>query len=83
MKNLTLRGIEPELETELRALASRESRSLNATILDVLRRALGVGRGKTAHTDLDRLAGGWTQEELEGFLERTRPFEQIDEELWH
>lgn len=82
MKTLTLRGIDPDLEKRLRALASRESRSLNATILEILRRSLGVGAGKTLHTDLDGLAGGWTESDLAEFQERTRPFEQIDEGLW-
>ena len=79
---LTLRGIDPELEARLRDLATRESRSLNATILELLRRSLGVGRGKAPHTDLDELAGGWTDADRVEFLERTRPFEQIDEDLW-
>jgi plasmid stability protein len=82
MKTLTLRGVDPELEARLRAVASRESRSVNAAILDILRRSLGVQAGKTPYTDLDSLAGGWTEADLAEFRERTRPFDQIDEELW-
>jgi plasmid stability protein len=68
MMNLTLRGIDAELESRLRALAARESRSLNATIIEILR--------------LDDLAGGWSEADLAEFAERTRPFEQIDADLW-
>ena len=67
MKTLTLRGIEPELEMRLRKLAKESSRSLNATILDLLRRSLGVGPRKTVYTDLDALAGGWSEADLAQF----------------
>jgi plasmid stability protein len=82
MKTLTLRGVDSELEARLKAVAARESRSLNSAILDILRRSLGVGAGKSPFTDLDHLAGGWTEADLAEFREKTRPFEQIDEELW-
>jgi plasmid stability protein len=82
MKTMTLRGVDPELEARLRAVAARESRSLNAAILDILRRSLGVEAGKAPYTDLDGLAGGWTEADLAEFRERTRAFGQIDEELW-
>jgi hypothetical protein len=82
MRNYTLRGIDPALDHEIRELARRRSTSINATILDLLRKALGLGGKRPPYSDLDRLAGGWTEEDLKEFRKSTAPFEQIERELW-
>ena len=80
--NFSLRGIDEPLERRLRDRARRSSMSINATILVLLRRALGLDPRWGPYTDLDDLAGGWSEADLEQFEARTSAFEQIDEELW-
>jgi hypothetical protein len=84
MKSITLRGIDGELEEALKRLAKESSSSVNATILQLLRRAVGLEKKKfhVVHHDLDALAGTWSEEELREFERNTRPFSEVDEELW-
>ena len=59
MKSVTLRGIDGELERALKRLAAQSSSSVNATILRLLRKAVGLEKEKfhAVHHDLDALAG--------------------------
>jgi plasmid stability protein len=80
---LTVRGIEGELESRLRAEAARRGMSLNALVIELVARGLGVTReGRRPHHDLDHLAGTWAADDTAEFTKATAPFERIDEELW-
>lgn len=85
MKNITLRGVDEELEQVLKEKAKREHTSMNKLVLRILRQNLidehDSVEFKTYH-DLDHLAGSWTAEEAREFEEHISPFEQIDEEMW-
>src|SRR5688572_27428345 len=86
-KQLTVRGIDSPLERQLRSEARRRGLSMNRTVLELLRQALGLDMSRaeprTAQfADLDHLAGRWTDDEADEFdraLEGTR---RIDPELW-
>lgn len=80
LKTLTVRKIPPELARALDAEKRRRGRSLNQTVIDLLRQSLGVGRRRS--NGLARFAGDWTEEEYREFKEATRVFEEIDEEMW-
>ena len=82
MKNLTVRNVDPDLARALDRERRRTGNSLNQTILDLLKRALGVSRDRTYSNGLKELAGGWTDAEHDEFQEACRDFEEIDEELW-
>ena len=84
MKAITIRGIDPELENRLRRVAGENADSLNATILKLLRRTLGLERTKPFPTyhDLDDLAGTWSAEDEHEFNSIQTGFEKVDEELW-
>lgn len=84
MKALTIRGVDEELDASLRQQADESGSSVNATVLRILREHLGLSKRRFAvvHHDLDRFFGGWTKEEKEAFDEATRPFSEIDEEMW-
>lgn len=84
MASVTIRGIDDITAKRLKDLAKKEGLSINALILKILRQALGVEKKKKAiiYTDLDELAGTWTEEEYQAFLKNIEPFEQIDEEMW-
>jgi hypothetical protein len=85
IKQLTLRGFEPDLERRIRDLARRDHLSLNQAALVLLRRGAGIESEKQPDRvgeSLDYLFGKWTREEAAEFDESMKPFEQIDPELW-
>ncbi len=68
------------MDEKLREIALREGKSLNAEVLDVLRKGLGLGQEKVRYDDLDDLAGKWVGDpECEKVLDE---MDRIDEELW-
>ena len=80
-KQLTVRGVSPELARALDEERRRRGTSLNQTVLDLLTQALGL-RGGTPDNGLAALAGTWSDEDLAEFEQATAPFEEIDPELW-
>lgn len=84
MKAITLRGLDEELSQALQAEAKRSGMSLNSTVAVKLRQAFGLD--KTSYSreyhDLDSLAGTWSAEQQTTFEKATKPFSEIDEELW-
>jgi plasmid stability protein len=82
MRHLTIRNIPPEVAEALTKKRTRSRASLNQTVIDLLRRALGVrGQGEESN-GLAKLSGTWTKEEHEQFEAAVALTEQIDEELW-
>ncbi|MDY6988791.1 MAG: hypothetical protein SWQ30_12130 [Thermodesulfobacteriota bacterium] len=84
MAQITLRGLDPELEQEIRKLAQESGRSLSRTVLDIVYEYAGFKRRKkrpAAHS-LRKLAGGWSDKDAAEFLESIRSCEQIDEQVW-
>ena len=84
MTQITLRGIDPELERKIRMLAKKTGRSLNRVILDMIHTSAGLNRKDKSYPaeSLRKLAGGWSEEDAEKFFESIKLFEQIDEEMW-
>jgi plasmid stability protein len=81
MKHLTIRNIPSEVAEALERERNRSRGSLNQTVIELLRNALGVRRGGKRN-GLAALAGTWTEEEHERFEAAVAVTEQIDEELW-
>ena len=81
-RHLTVRGVPGDISRALDAERRRSGRSLNRTVIELLRRALGVDSGRPATNGLERLAGGWSEAELRDFERATERFERIDEDLW-
>lgn len=82
MRHLTIRNLPTEVAEALEEERERSQSSLNQTVIHLLGRALGVeSQGETTN-GLARLAGTWTQKELEHFEAAVALTEQIDEELW-
>jgi hypothetical protein len=79
---LALRGIDPMLRAALDKEAARLGLSLNALVLIILRRSLGLAEDAPLHHDLDSLAGAWSQDQAEEFARALQPFEEIDARLW-
>ena len=58
---------------------------MNAQVIEFVRRGLGLttrARGAGRHSDLDHLAGTWSETESREFEDSLAPFEAVDEELW-
>ncbi len=84
MTQITLRGLEPELEEEIRKMARRSGKSLNRVILDMIYQYTGFRKKeeKSPAESLRALAGGWSEEDTSQFLHSIKSCEQIDEEMW-
>jgi hypothetical protein len=82
VKQLSVRGIDDELERRIREIARREGISLNRAALLLLRKGAGVGApGKQTSVvgdSLDHLIGSWSKEETRELLRSIQPLEQID-----
>ncbi|MBW2526999.1 MAG: hypothetical protein JRI23_22655 [Deltaproteobacteria bacterium] len=82
MKALTVRGVTPALSRALEREKKRRGTSLNQTVLDLLAVALGISDAEPRSNGLAKLAGGWSQIDLNEFEAATAIFDQVDEELW-
>jgi hypothetical protein len=84
MTQITLRGMEPALEQEIRKLAKKSGKSLNHVILDMISQHTGFNKKSKgpAAESLRKLAGGWDEEYAHKFMASIKSCEQIDEEMW-
>ena len=76
----TIRNIPVSIDRELRERAQRTNRSLNETVVDTLRRGLGVGPDQPSYDDLDDLIGTWKPDEE--FDRVIAEQDRVDEVLW-
>ena len=82
---ITIRGIDPELDRVIRRLSKDEGISLNKAALRLLAKGANFDRptGKsTIGDDLDHLFGTWSAQEAERFLGSIEPCRRIDEDFW-
>jgi plasmid stability protein len=84
MKTITLRKIPPDLRAALQREAAESGASLAATVIRLLRAAVGLAGEKEPerHDDLDELAGSWSAAEADDFDRRLESQRHIDQELW-
>ena len=79
---LTVRNLPADVAAELERERKRRGASLNQTVVDTLRRGLGLEQQRKSN-GLARFAGGWDDEELAEFENAVNEScEQIDEEVW-
>jgi len=81
MTQITLRGLEPEIERTIRRMAKESGKSLNRVALDMIKKSTGSDKRPPADS-LRKLAGGWSEKDAVEFLESIKSCDQIDEELW-
>ena len=90
-KQLTIRDVDASLDTHLRAEAQRRRLSLNRTVLQLLREAIGLeavplstggAEARARSTDLDHLAGTWPPAEAEALDQALKSMRHLDPELW-
>lgn len=84
MSQITLRGIAPEVEKEVRNISKKTGKSLNRVIQEILYEHLGFEKKRKAAPaeSLRKLAGGWSEEEASEFLETLKTCRQLDEDMW-
>jgi len=84
MKTLSLRGIDDELADALKKKAQRTGTSINRTVLNLIRKSIGLDKKKLTRVyhDLDELAGTWSENDEREFETKTQFFHKIDEEIW-
>ena len=72
------------LGKKTRQTARENGDSLNATLLKLLRRSLGLEKQLPypRYHDLDSLAGTWTEEDEREFAVIQKGFSRIDSDLW-
>ena len=80
----TLDNIPEHLDRALRKRAAAEHKSLDATIIDLLARGVGVEPSQPSapvkHRDLSDIAGTWEEDpEFDAILEEQN---RIDPEMW-
>ncbi|MEE4272301.1 MAG: hypothetical protein V2I67_11535 [Thermoanaerobaculales bacterium] len=81
MKQLSVRNVTPDIAAALERERQLRGTSLNATVLDLLRRALGLG-AENHDNGLASLAGTWTEDEHAEFEQAVSCFEEIEPEAW-
>ena len=82
MKHLTVRGVPDNLAKALDEERRRRGKSLNETVIQLLRQSLGVKPEAVRKNGLSRLAGSWSPDEHREFEQNVAGTEQIDPELW-
>ena len=85
MKNITVRGLDPELEEKLKQAARKDGKSVNQVVLDALKKQFGLEKERrftTVHRDMDHLFGRWSEEEFEQIQGKIDSERKVDEELW-
>lgn len=84
-KNMTLRGLDPQLAEKLQEAAQQASKSVNQFVLDALRKHLGLDKEKrftVVHHDMDHLFGRWSEAEFAAIQKKIDAESQVDAELW-
>jgi plasmid stability protein len=77
-RQLTVRGVSDEVGRRLESLSRARGKSVNATVLEILERAVGAEERRRR---LARYAT-WDREDLEEFNRALAAQRTIDEELW-
>ena len=85
MKQLTIRGLTPELERNLRAEARQRYTSLNRTALYLLSKGAGLSDDDSPDCvgdALDGFIGSWSPKEAQQFDEAVAVFDTVDQAFW-
>ena len=80
MQQITIRGIDAEIEKEIRKIAQQHGKSINQVIKEIIHKEF-KGREAPA-SSLKELAGGWDRDEANEFERAIASCEQIDEGMW-
>jgi plasmid stability protein len=84
MGTMTIRGLDDLTIKAIKERAKREGTSVNAALVSILKEELGLKKKPRTkiYTDLDYLAGTWSERDYKEFQKRIEDFEKIDEKMW-
>ena len=82
MSQITIRGVDPAVESIIRQRAALRHQSLSEVANQLLQKAVGLESKTNRNRNLRDLASQWTHEEAQAFDATQKSWEQIDEELW-
>jgi len=86
IRQITLRGLDPDVVQEIQRIARAENLSRNQAALRLLKKGAGLTEEKipprVIGNSLDRWVGDWSEEESREFLDSIQSCEQIDPEMW-
>lgn len=82
MCTLTIRGCDDTLMDAIRRESRDRTESINKLVLEALEERYGTGKKPRRHSDLDALAGTWTEEEERLFAEALAGSRTVDPEDW-
>ena len=80
MQQITIRGIDPEIEREIRRSAKENQKSINQIVKEIIHKEFR--RPEPAAASLKELSGGWTRKQAAEFKASIKSCEQIDEDMW-
>ena len=82
MQQITLRGLDPEVEKAIRKISRKNNKSINQVIKEIVHKEFKKAKEKKPASSLKKLAGGWNTTEAEDFQKTIKSCEQIDEAMW-
>jgi hypothetical protein len=83
--SITIREIDKTTTEWINREAKRRGVSVEKLSLQLLRKGIRLEREKSklpTYHDLDSLAGTWSEDEAQEFLNAVSDLEQVDEKLW-
>ena len=86
MDQITIRGLDAELEEIIRQRAERGGTSLSHAAFELLRIGAGLIKPTSERpnvgSSLDQYIGSWTSDEADEFDAAVQEFETVDETAW-
>ena len=86
MKQLTIRGVEKDVERCIKQMARKEGLSLNQAVLRLLRKGAGMEDPLNTRDSLgdalDGFMGIWTRSQAREVMAAVEDFEKVDEAIW-
>jgi hypothetical protein len=84
MKAMTIRGIDEPTLKAIKERAKKEGTSINTALVKIIQEEVGLKKKARlrTYTDLDHLAGTWSEREFKTFEKRMEDFERVDENMW-
>ena len=84
MGAITIRGLDEMTIKTLKEKAKQEGISVNSLVWRIIKEGLGLKKKprNIIHTDLDNLAGTWTEKDYSEFQKKIEDLEKTDESMW-
>lgn len=82
MSQITIRNIDPKIESVLRRKAREDGTSLSAVANTLICKALGVDENPEKLRNLKAYSGKWRTEDREEFEQSQEIFDIVDDEVW-